>query len=161
MKRRIVVSVVMVAMLAGSAVLAVAGGGPGFRGKGGGPGMRVERMAEMLDLTEPQKEKVSAILKAEQEKTAPLRQQLAENHEQFRKAAFSEKFDEAAVRELAAKQAQVKTEMMVSHARAKSQIYALLTPEQRALAQKLGPMNGPGHGRMGGTKRMQQFSDEE
>lgn len=145
------VSVVVVVMLVGSAYLAMAAGGPGFRGKGQGPGMRIERMAEVLDLTDAQKEKVSAILKAEQEKTEPLRQQLADNHEQFRKTSFSEKFDEAAVRGLAAKQTQIKTEMMVSHARTKSEIYALLTPEQRTLAKKLGPMMGPRHG--GGMQR--------
>ncbi|OGW48231.1 MAG: hypothetical protein A2078_08615 [Nitrospirae bacterium GWC2_57_9] len=155
MKRRIMMSLVVVVMLVGSAYLAAAAGGPGFHGKGGGPGMRMERMAEVLDLTDTQKEKVSAILKAEQEKTAPLRQQLAENREKMMQTTLSEKFDEAAVRAIATKQAQIKTEMMVSHARAKSEIHALLTPEQRTLAQKLGPMMGPRH------ERMQRFGGDE
>ncbi|OGW40096.1 MAG: hypothetical protein A2010_05370 [Nitrospirae bacterium GWD2_57_9] len=115
----------------------------------------MERMVEVLDLTDTQKEKVSAILKAEQEKTAPLRQQLAENREKMMQTTLSEKFDEAAVRAIATKQAQIKTEMMVSHARAKSEIHALLTPEQRTLAQKLGPMMGPRH------ERMQRFGGDE
>ena len=155
MKKRIMISVVVVVMLVGSAYLAAAAGGPGFHGKGGGPGMRMERMAEVLDLTDTQKEKVSAILKAEQEKTAPLRQQLAENREKMMQTTLPEKFDEAAVRAIATKQAQIKTEMMVSHARAKSEIHALLTPEQRTLAQKLGPMMGPRH------ERMQRFGGDE
>ena len=155
MKRRIMMSLVVVVMLVGSAYLAAAAGGPGFHGKGGGPGMRMERMVEVLDLTDTQKEKVSAILKAEQEKTAPLRQQLAENREKMMQTTLSEKFDEAAVRAIATKQAQIKTEMMVSHARAKSEIHALLTPEQRTLAQKLGPMMGPRH------ERMQRFGGDE
>ena len=120
--------------------------------------MRMERMGEVLGLSDTQKEKVGAILKAEQEKTEPIRQQLAENREQFRKTTFSETFDEAAVRAIATKQARLKTEMMVSHARAQSEIYALLTPEQRTLAQKLGPINGPRRGRMG---YMQQFGLED
>jgi Spy/CpxP family protein refolding chaperone len=137
MKRRIMVSLVVVVMLVGSAYVAAAHG-PGFGRNGDRAGMHLERMAQVLDLTAAQKEKVSAIVKAEQEKTAPLRQQLADNHEQFRKLTLSEKFDEAAVRALAAKQAQIKTEMMVSHAKAKSEIYALLTPEQRTLPRSSG-----------------------
>jgi len=157
MKRRIVISVVAAMMLVGSAYLALAGGGPGGC-RGGGPGRHIDRMAQVLDLTAAQKEKVSAIVKAEQEKTEPLRQQLFENRDKFRQTTFSEKFDEAAVRAIAAKQAQIQTELMVSHAKTKSEIFALLTPEQRTLAQKLGPMMGPRHGRTG---PMQQFGDDE
>ena len=148
-------SVVVAVMLAGSAYLAAAAGGPGSPGKGHGPGMRMDRMAEMLGLSDTQKEQVSAILKAEQEKTGPLRQQLFENRKQIMETAVSGKFDEAAVRAIAAKQAPIITELMVSHARAKSEIHALLTPEQQARAQKLGPMMGPRHG------HMQQFGDDE
>ena len=114
-----------------------------------------DRMAEVLGLSDSQKEKVSAILKAEQEKTEPLRQQLFENRKQIMESTSSGKFDEAAVRAIAAKQAPIIAELMVSHARAKSEIHALLTPEQRALAEKLGPMMGPRHG------HMQRFGDEE
>ncbi len=153
MKRRIMISVVAAAMLVGSAYVAVAHG-PGFGGRGD-PGMHVERMAQVLNLTDTQKEKVSAILKAEQEKTEPLRQQLFENWKQIRESTFSGKFDEAAVRAIAEKQAKIQTELIVSHARARSEIHALLTPEQRTLAQKLGPMMGPRHG------GMHRFGDED
>lgn len=155
MKRRIMISVVVVVMLVGGAYLAAAAGGPGFPGKGHGPGMRMERMAEVLGLSDTQKEQVSAILKAEQEKTEPLRQQLFENRKQIMETAFSGKFDEAAVRAIAAKQAPIITELIVSHARAKSEIHALLTPEQRTLAEKLGPMMGHRHG------HMPRFGDDE
>jgi len=155
MKRTIMISVVVVVMLVGSAYLAAAAGGPGFPGKGHGPGMHMDRMAEVLGLSDTQKDKVSAILKAEQEKTEPLRQQLFENRKQIMETAFSGKFDEAAVRAIAAKQAPIITELIVSHARAKSEIHALLTPEQRTLAEKLGPMMGPRHG------HMPRFGDDE
>ena len=117
--------------------------------------MNMDRMAEKLGLSDAQKEQVSAILKAEKEKTDPLRQQLFENRKQIMEAAVSGKFDEAAVRAIAEKQAPIITELMVSHARAKSEIYALLTPEQRTRAQKLGPMTGPRHG------HMQQFGEDD
>jgi protein CpxP len=155
MKRRVMISVVAAGLLFGSVYLAAAAGGPGFGGRGQGPGMHLERMAEVLGLSDTQKERVGAILKEEREKTEPLRQQLAENHRQLRQATLSEKFDEAAVRAIAAKQTPIRTELMVSHARAKSEIHALLTPEQRTLAEKLGPMMGPRHG------HMPRFGDEE
>jgi Spy/CpxP family protein refolding chaperone len=154
MKRRIVVIVVVAAMVAGTAFIAAAHG-PGFGGKGHVPGMIIGRMARVLDLTAGQKEKVTAIIKAEMEKTQPLREQLFENREQVMEAVFSGKFDEAAVSALAAKQSSVITELMVSYARAGSEISALLTPEQRTLAKKLGPLMGPG------PRHMHQFGGEE
>lgn len=156
MKRRIMTGVVVAVMLAGGAYSAAAAGGPGVRGKGHGPGMRMERMADELGLSDSQKEQVRIILKAEHEKTWPLRQQLFENREQIRKISLSGKFDEAVVRAIAAKQADIQTEIIVSHARAESEIYALLTPEQRKRAEQFRPMTGPRHGRM-----MQRFGDDE
>jgi Spy/CpxP family protein refolding chaperone len=97
-----------------------------------------DRMAEALDLTPEQREQIKAIRAAEQEKVEPLRQQMQEGREQLRAVAEQQPFDEAAVRTLAAGQAEIRTEMIVSHARVRNQINALLTPEQREQAEKLG-----------------------
>ncbi|HSM00419.1 MAG TPA: Spy/CpxP family protein refolding chaperone, partial [Candidatus Limnocylindria bacterium] len=120
----------------------------GFHGKYRtmGPGKRIDRMAKKLNLTEAQKEQVKAILASERDKAEPLRQQLAENRENLRKAIEAEPFKEATVRALAQSQNEARVELVVSRARAKSQIYALLTPEQRELAKKLGPMGEGRHG---------------
>ena len=96
-----------------------------------------DRMAEILDLTPEQREQVKAIRAAEQEKIAPLREQMREEREQMRAIIEKQPFDEAAVRSLAAAQAEIRTEMFVSHARVKNQIHALLTPEQRQKAEEL------------------------
>lgn len=119
-----------------------------FRGRhrGMGPGKRIDRMAKKLGLTEAQQEQVKAILTSEREKAAPLRQQLAENREKIRQAIEAEPFDEAAVRTLAESKNQTRVELDVSRARAKSRIFALLTPEQRELAKKLRPWGGGRHG---------------
>lgn len=155
MKRRIMISVLVVVTMLGSAYVAAAGGGPWFRGRGDRAGMHMGRMAKVLGLNDSQKEQVSAILKAEREKTEPLRQQLAENRKRLRQASLAEKFDEAAVRAIATKQAQIQTELIVSHSRAKNRINALLTPEQRTLAEKLRPMMGPRN------RHMQRFGDDD
>jgi len=120
----------------------------GFRGRHRGmdPGKRIDRMAKKLDLTEAQKEQVTAILASERDKVEPLRQQLAENRENLRKAIEAEPFNEATVRALAQSQNEARVELVVSRARAKSQIFALLSPEQRELARKLGPMGEGRHG---------------
>jgi protein CpxP len=96
-----------------------------------------DRMAEALDLTPEQREQIKAIRAAEQDKVAPLKEQLRKGREQLRVAAEQQPFDEAAVRALAADQAEIRTEMIVSHARVKNQIHALLTPEQREKAEQM------------------------
>ena len=113
--------------------------------RGMGPGNRIDRMAKKLNLTEAQKEQVKAILASELEKSEPLRQQLAENRKNLRKAIEAQPFDEATVRTLAAKQNETRVELIVSRSRARSQIYALLSPEQRESAGKLGPMGEGRH----------------
>ena len=122
----------------GGLVAVPEGGFPG-RHRGMGPGKRIDRMAKKLNLTEAQKEQVKAILASEREKAEPLRQQLAENRKNLRKVIEAQPFDEATVRTLAAKQNDARVELVVSRARARSQIYALLSPEQRESARKLGP----------------------
>lgn len=125
----------------------------GFHGKhrAMGPGKRIDRMAKKLNLTEAQKEQVKAILTSERDKAEPLRQQLAENRENLRKAIEAEPFNEATVRALAQSQNETRVELVVSRARTKNQIFALLSPEQRELAKKLGPMGEGRHGHR--TKR--------
>ena len=46
-------------------------------------------------------------------------------------------FNEAAVRSAATKQAQTETDLTVERARVKSQIFAVLTPDQRTKAQEM------------------------
>lgn len=161
MKRMIVAGFVVVMAMLGVVAVVKAGQGAGFMredGPGGHIGPFIDRMAGVLDLTDAQKEKISAILKAEQEKHAALHKQAGEAREQLRKASQAVPFDEAAVRAIAARQAPLMTEMIVSGARVRSEIHALLTPEQRALAEKLGPMMGPRHGHMPMPPR---FGDDE
>jgi Spy/CpxP family protein refolding chaperone len=123
----------------------------GFHGKhrAMGPGKRIDRMAKKLNLTEAQKEQVKAILTSERDKVEPLRQQLAKNRENLRKAIEAQPFNEATVRALARSQNETRVELVVSRARTKSEIFALLSPEQRELAKKLGPRGGSRHGHRG------------
>ncbi len=120
----------------------------GFRGmhRGIGPGNRAARLSKALNLTEAQQEQVKAILESERETTAPLRQQLAETREKIREATLAQPFDESTVRALMEDQGKTRVELALSRARTKSRIYALLTPEQRESAGKLGPWGKKRHG---------------
>ena len=122
----------------GQMVAVPEGGPPGGR-MGKGSGRHFARLARALDLTDAQKTQVKAILETEREKVAPLRQKLAETREKIRRAVEATPFDEAAVRSLASSQNETRTELMVSRARVKSQIFALLSPEQRERAKKFHP----------------------
>jgi protein CpxP len=107
------------------------------------------RMAEVLDLSDEQQRQIKAIRESEREKAAPLREALAENRQKLHEAIQAESFDEAAVRVLAASQAQARTELIVARARMQSRINAVLTPEQRVLAEKLRPLMKKGEGPRG------------
>ncbi|MFA5515287.1 MAG: Spy/CpxP family protein refolding chaperone [Desulfuromonadales bacterium] len=112
----------------------------------------MSRLAESLNLTAEQQQQVRTILQAEQEKTAPLRTQMAEQRNKLRQAIHSGAED-ADIRTLAAEQAKVKTELMLLRAQGWRQINALLTPEQRELAKTALPAAcGAGQGRCGGCR---------
>ena len=84
----------------------------------------------------------------------PMFQQLKAGREQLDALIKSGPFDEAKVRSIAKAQADTLADMIVAKQRMKSKIYAVLTPEQHAKAEKLreawktlheddGPMHKP------------------
>jgi Spy/CpxP family protein refolding chaperone len=111
------------------------------------PERHLSRMADVLGLNDAQREQVKSILTAEREKTAPLRQAMGESWKQLRQAMQATPIDEAAIRSILGNQAQLRAELIISRAHTRSQIQTLLTPEQRALAEKLRPLleGGRGH----------------
>lgn len=119
-------------------------------GPGGkvGPERFLSRMTRVLDLSAGQQKQIEALLAADRDKQTALREKLAENRKRLREATRGESFDEAAVRVIATSQGQLMTEIIVSMARKRQQINAILTPQQRTLAEKIQPLlqGGGGHG---------------
>ena len=115
-------------------------GGPGGppHGPGGpeGHGDLLGHFTHELNLTEAQQAQVKTLLDAFHEKMKAA-------HEQAGKAGdgpfegLSENFDEAAVRAAAQARAATHVELEVAHAKLMSQIYALLTAEQKAKVAEL------------------------
>jgi Spy/CpxP family protein refolding chaperone len=77
------------------------------------------------------------ILDKEKPNFKTLMQQMADGHKQMRTLEESPTFDEATVRAQATKQAQTMTELIVTKARVKSELFAILTTDQRAKAAKI------------------------
>lgn len=146
MKRKLMVTVVLAAAMIGGGTGAVlAGYGPGGGFGGPPPGSEMGsggfegRMAKVLKLSDAQQSQIKTILDAEREQLKPLFDKLHESRKLLMQAAETTVFDEAAVRDLAAGQAQIETELIVSRTRAQTRINALLTPEQRELLKNLRP----------------------
>ena len=110
-------------------------GGPGMHGGRGGHGDLLEHFARELNLTDAQKAQVKQIEDALRESTKSLHEQMAKSGGPL--DGFKDGFDEAAVRSAAQARAAVHVELEVAHARAMSQIYSLLTAEQKAKLAEL------------------------
>ncbi|HEX4604660.1 MAG TPA: Spy/CpxP family protein refolding chaperone [Candidatus Angelobacter sp.] len=132
-KKFFITIAVLLAVAAGLATSAAAQ----HHGRGyGHNGWMLKHMTKALDLTEAQQTQIKSIMADGKAKTMPLMQQLRQN-EQAENANINGTFNEQQVRAFAAKQAQIQSDLMVEKQRTKSQIYAVLTPEQRQKAQQL------------------------
>jgi protein CpxP len=99
-------------------------------------GFMLKHVAKQLNLTEAQKTQIKGIMADEKNKIMPMMQQLRQN-EQAENANVNGSFDENQARAFAGKQAQLMTDLIVEKERTRSQVYALLTPEQRQKALQL------------------------
>lgn len=102
-------------------------GGPGHHG---GPAMFLRG----LDLTDEQKAKVQEIMEASRTNVEPLMTQLRDGHKKIEVLGTDGKFDQAAVEAAANEQAAVTAKLIVEKEKAKAQIFALLTDDQKAKA---------------------------
>src|SRR5579884_1364804 len=106
------------------------------RGFGHRKGWMLKQMTKQLNLTEAQQAQIKTIMADGRTRTKPLMEQLRQN-EQAQNAAVNGNFDEAQARAFAGKQAQIMTDLVVEKQKTKSQIYSVLTPDQRQKALQL------------------------
>src|ERR1035438_2395535 len=117
-------------MLAAAAAIA-----QGMHGHGG-PDGGFHHLLKQLDLSADQKTQVKAIWEKEKPAMQPLMQQMHQAHQAMKTLETSGPFDEAKTRALATQNSQTMIEVEVAHARIKSEIMQILTPDQKAkLAQ--------------------------
>ncbi len=84
-----------------------------------------------LNLTDEQRAQMKDIMTKEKPTLGPLMQQLHQTRHELNQLEMSGSFDEAKVREVASQQAQTMIELTVQRARVQSELFQLLTPEQK------------------------------
>ncbi len=142
MKRSILITTLILTLAAGAGIATAWGGhgghGPGMEGPGA-PGAFLRgmmRLMHRLDLSDQQRDAIRGILQDARSQIQPHRQALQDGREQMR-ALDPSSFDETAVRAIARKQAKEIEEIMVIGQKVRSQVWAVLTPEQREEAQQI------------------------
>lgn len=133
-KKFFITTAILLAVAAGLTA-SVFAQGP-HRGTGHRNGWMLKYMTRELNLTEAQQTRIKGIMADGRTRTRPLLQQLRQN-EQAENAAVNGSFDEAQARAFAGKQAQIMSDLIVEKQRTKSQIYSVLTADQRQKALQL------------------------
>ena len=138
--KKVIIAILAFAVLATGVMFAVAqrsgeerNGGRGKRGGHHRDGM----MLRGLDLTDEQKAQVKQIMEASKAKTQSLRDSLKANRQKMDEATANGAFDEAQVTAIAVEKGNLSAQMTVERERGKSQIFALLTAEQKAKAAEM------------------------
>jgi len=125
------------ALLIGGALLFA----QGMRGHGGPMGFDFEHKlafyTDALDLSTAQQDQIKAIWQKEKPTIKPLMQQMHQNHRAMESLINSGPFDEAKTRALATQNSQTMIELQIQHARIKSEMLQVLTPDQKAKLQQI------------------------
>jgi len=150
-----------VLVIGGALVLALAVAGAALAQgmhHGMGHGFNFDRLlnyyADALDLSSAQQGQIKGIWAKEKPTVQPLMQQMHQFHGDLEKLTDNGAFDEAKVRALATQNSQTMIELAVQHARIKSEMMQVLTPDQRTKfaqlqakheqrMQHMGHMGGP------------------
>jgi len=133
-KKFFITAAILMAVAAGLATAAL--GQRSGKGFGRHSGWMLNRMSKQLGLSEAQQTQIKSIMADGKTRMKPLIEQLRQNH-QAESADSNGTFNENQARALANKQAGIMADLMVEKQRTRSQIFAVLTPEQRQKAQQL------------------------
>jgi len=130
-RNKIVIGIFAV-VLVGAVAFSQAMGSRGMYGHGfDGGGHILAFFSHYLDLSDAQQAQMKQILEKERPTMQPLLQQLGQGRQQLRQLEETDSFDEAKVRALVGQNSQNLTELIVQKARIESELFQVLTPEQR------------------------------
>jgi len=119
-------------------------------------GQMLDRLATKLNLTDDQKQQAKSIMGSAHESSKPVRDQLRQDRLALKDAVKTGKSD-AEIDQISANLGRDTAQMTAIRTKAFAKVYALLTPEQRTLADQLRGhsrgMRGHGHGLGGGAAR--------
>ncbi|MCW8859262.1 MAG: Spy/CpxP family protein refolding chaperone [Deltaproteobacteria bacterium] len=159
MKKRIIVSTVLIGSLMTGGIAMAKSYGQGYNSHNAkGQGMiteeqhqqrsenRLERMAIILDLNDNQQAQIETLQKKHWQDRKAVRDKLRKGREERRSAMGNGAIDETVLRANLAKRAEFKADRILERAQMKQEIFALLTPEQQAKAEKLWESHKGNHG---------------
>lgn len=120
-------------------------GGPGFRGPGGPGGgalggllaVHPDLPLRALNLTDAQREQVRGILESHRAEAQSLRQRAGAAHQALRAATSAATVDEGAITQQSQAFSGLIAEAAVLRVRVRSEVLAVLTPEQQAEAARI------------------------
>src|SRR2546423_4346280 len=116
-------------------------------------------LTDYLNLNEGQQAQAKDILAKEKPTLDSLSQQMKQGHEALKQLETSGTFDEAKVRAVASQQSQTMTDLIVEKARIHSQLFQILTPDQKTKMTQL--MDKHEHGFMGHHHHEQQNQPQD
>ena len=129
---------VLTFMLVGWAGVYAVDAAPGCPGKGFGKhGGMFKQILTRLDLSDSQEHDIANVLKPHREQMQGLRSQMVEARKAQFAAVTANPFSEDAVREAAAKAADLEVQLAVNRAKVFDEIRRLLTAEQQTTLQKI------------------------
>lgn len=133
--KKIIIGALAAVVLTAGAIFII--GQKSFHGGHGRHGGMIGMALRGLDLTDEQKTKVEEIRKASRTNVDPLLQQMHGNRKQIVELGTDGNFDQAKVEALAAEQGNITAKLIVEKEKAKAQIFAILTDEQKAKATEM------------------------
>lgn len=107
-------------------------GGPGgFRGPGGPMGL-LPMLGRDLELTDAQKDRIKSIADSHKDEWKALADRGRAAHEGLNQAVTAESIDENLIRQKSSEVAAVEADLAVARARARAEVFQVLTADQRA-----------------------------
>ena len=94
-------------------------------------------LASQLDLSDAQKGQIQAITESHAEEWKALADRERQGRQALEAAVAADQFDELAIRQRSAEVASVEADIAVAGARARAEVFQILTPDQQAKAKAM------------------------
>jgi Spy/CpxP family protein refolding chaperone len=139
MKKQAFIALSIAVLALGSVAVSAAHGGPGGKGRhygagmheGGDPLRMVKHLSDKLDLDQTQRQEIENVVSAARPEMDALRERAEANRKAMHELDVDDSNHDARLNALASEKGAIATEQALLHGRLKSEIHAVLTPEQR------------------------------
>jgi protein CpxP len=141
--KKLIVAILSIVLVAMGAMFIFAQDGTGKTDGKRGFGKRghqrggMGKMFRALDLTDEQKTQMKQIRENNRNTVKPIREQMKANRQKLQELSANGNFDAAQVQAIAAQQGTLTAQMIVAREQVKSQMFNILTPEQKAKAAEM------------------------